>query len=63
MICSSNVFFINNPDPNPDQKLRLKPDPDKNNNNNNFGSTTLLAKYGTPSSQSCPVYHFPSPLS
>jgi hypothetical protein len=28
MICSSNVFFINNPDPNPDPKLRLKPDPD-----------------------------------
>jgi hypothetical protein len=26
MICSSNVFFINNPDPN--QELRLKPDPD-----------------------------------
>jgi hypothetical protein len=24
MICSSNVFFKNNPDPN----LRLKPDPD-----------------------------------
>jgi hypothetical protein len=28
MICSSNVFFINNPDPNPDPKLRLKLDPD-----------------------------------
>jgi hypothetical protein len=30
MICSSNLFFINNPDPNtdPDPKLRLKPDPD-----------------------------------
>ncbi len=28
MICSSNVFFIHNPDPNPDQKLSLKPDPD-----------------------------------
>jgi hypothetical protein len=33
MICSSNVFFINNPDPDP--KLRLKPDPDK------IGSTML----------------------
>jgi hypothetical protein len=32
MICSSNVFFINNPDPNPDPKLMLKLDknPDPN---------------------------------
>ncbi len=30
MICSSNVFFINNKDPNPDPELRLKPDPDTN---------------------------------
>jgi hypothetical protein len=35
-ICSSNVFFINNPDP--DTKLRLKADPKKN----HFGSTTLI---------------------
>jgi hypothetical protein len=28
MICSSNVFFINNLDPNPDLKIRLKPDPE-----------------------------------
>jgi hypothetical protein len=28
MICSSNVFFINNLDPNTDAKVRLKPDPD-----------------------------------
>jgi hypothetical protein len=27
-ICSSNVFFINNPDPEPNPTLRLKPDPD-----------------------------------
>jgi hypothetical protein len=33
-ICSSNVFFIDNPDP--DEKLRLKLDP-----KNYFGSTTL----------------------
>jgi hypothetical protein len=37
MICSSNVFFINNPDSDP--KLRLKPDPGKK---NNFGFETLL---------------------
>jgi hypothetical protein len=45
MICSSNVFFINNPDPEPnsDPNLRLKPDPDMNLDpkKNNFGSTTL----------------------
>jgi hypothetical protein len=29
MICSSNLFFTNNPDPD----LRLKPDPDPKNNN------------------------------
>ncbi len=40
MICSSNVFFINNPDPNPDSKLRLKPDFKKI---TKFGSTTLIA--------------------
>jgi hypothetical protein len=28
MICSSNVFFINNPDPDLDPKLRLKPNTD-----------------------------------
>jgi hypothetical protein len=27
-ICSSNVFFINNPDPNPDPTIRLQPDPE-----------------------------------
>jgi hypothetical protein len=43
MICSSNVFFINNPDPNPDPKLRLKqPDPDTDPDpGKNIGSTTL----------------------
>ncbi len=30
MICSSNVFFINNPDPEPDPKLMLKPNTDPN---------------------------------
>jgi hypothetical protein len=40
MICSSNVFFINNPDP----KLRLTPDPKKKKNYNNFGSTTLVSR-------------------
>jgi hypothetical protein len=39
-ICSSNVFFINNPDPDP--KLRLKPDPNPEKNNYYFGSTTLI---------------------
>jgi hypothetical protein len=44
MICSSHVFFINNPDPNHDPKLRLKPDPDTDpdSKNNYFGSTTLV---------------------
>jgi hypothetical protein len=44
MICSSNVFFINNPDPNPDPELRIKSDPDKKNINKkkHYGSTTLL---------------------
>ncbi len=37
MICSSNVFFINNPDP----ELRLKLDPKKKKIYNNFGSSTL----------------------
>jgi hypothetical protein len=38
MICSSNVFFINNPGP----ELRLKLDPDpKKKINNNFGCPTL----------------------
>jgi hypothetical protein len=29
MICSSIVFFINNPEPDPDPKLRSKPDPEE----------------------------------
>jgi hypothetical protein len=32
MICSSNVFFINNPEPDPDPKLRSKPDPEEKKN-------------------------------
>jgi hypothetical protein len=38
MICSSNVFFINNPDPNLDPDT----DPDLKGKKKIFGSTTLL---------------------
>ncbi len=41
-ICSSDVFFINNPD----LILGLKPDPDlKKKKINNFGSTTLFGAF------------------
>jgi hypothetical protein len=43
MICSSNVFFINNPDLDPYPKLWLKPDPDPKKRQQFVGSTTLLS--------------------